>query len=266
MADDHLQVFSAQDWMKGKELPQQQKPLSRLYTYGVRRVKKTGELQVFLGKGKYDGNNALEQHEMWSESIEEVRLRAQELLEAWKTQPSSRVPAALVIQPGVFCVHADGDGHHNCLVIGRSEDPEPVFHALMLTTNPRWNLWSREATEVEVAQLVPRSRLMSWLAPVTRPVSEFFLATRRTDPSTLLRYQTEFQPAFQRHPRGTLTPDLKRALNAWARWYSEKLTRIQRGVGLRLQSRKPASREEDYSGSEQDLFEALGCTPEPFET
>jgi hypothetical protein len=42
------------------------------------------------------------------------------------------------------------------------------------------------------------------------------------------------------------------ALRAWAKWYSERLNRIvdQMGKGART---------EDYSGYEQDLFEALGC-------
>ena len=192
--------FTAQDWMKGKQPPQQkpqQKPQSRMYTYGVRRIKKTGELQAFWGKGAYGAGNAVATHEMWSTSSEAVRLKAEELLAAWKAHPPENTPVQL--QPGVFCVHADSGGHHNCLIIGRSDYPEPVFHVLMLTTNSRWNIWCREATEVEIAQLVPRSRLQSWLAPVTRPASEFFAATRITDPSTLLRYRDEFRPAFRNY-------------------------------------------------------------------
>lgn len=44
---------------------------------------------------------------------------------------------------------------------------------------------------------------------------------------------------------------LDKALAAWARWYSRKLDRIaNRGCG---------ADSVDYSGYEQDLFEALGC-------
>jgi hypothetical protein len=45
---------------------------------------------------------------------------------------------------------------------------------------------------------------------------------------------------------------LEKALKAWAKWYSAKLDRI----GAQIERGK---RVEDYSGAEQDLFEALGC-------
>jgi hypothetical protein len=45
---------------------------------------------------------------------------------------------------------------------------------------------------------------------------------------------------------------LKKALKAWVKWYSAKLDRIDAQV-------TSGNRMEDYSGSEQDLFEALGC-------
>ena len=52
---------------------------------------------------------------------------------------------------------------------------------------------------------------------------------------------------------------LLKALNAWSIWYSERLDRIS-----------TEGSKEDYSGYEQDLFEALHCqagdlTPEDFE-
>jgi hypothetical protein len=47
--------------------------------------------------------------------------------------------------------------------------------------------------------------------------------------------------------------ELKKALSAWAKWYSARLDRINEGS------------KEDLSGYEQDLFEALGCDTEPFE-
>ena len=48
---------------------------------------------------------------------------------------------------------------------------------------------------------------------------------------------------------------LKTAMTAWAKWYSARLDRINK-------AKTPI---EDYSGYEQDLFEALGCSTEPFE-
>lgn len=45
--------------------------------------------------------------------------------------------------------------------------------------------------------------------------------------------------------------ELERALAAWARWYSARLSRINSGSN------------EDYTGHEQDLFEAIGCSTEP---
>lgn len=44
------------------------------------------------------------------------------------------------------------------------------------------------------------------------------------------------------------TEKLDKALKAWAIWYSKRLERISKGS------------KEDYTGYEQDLFEALGCT------
>lgn len=49
---------------------------------------------------------------------------------------------------------------------------------------------------------------------------------------------------------------LRLALRCWAKWYSEKLDRI-----AEVQDRG-GERKEDYSGYEQDLFEALGCKVE----
>lgn len=237
-------------------------PQKRLYTYGVRRSKKTGELQAFWGKGEYGGTKALALHQMLADSTDAARIKAEELLAAWKDpQDPDSDNQSLPLRPGVFCVHSDSDGHHNCLIIGHTNDPEPLFHVLMLTTNPRWNRHCRPATEVEIAQLIPQSRLQSWLAPVSRPVSEFFLASRMTDPSTLVRYWEEFGQVFERHPLGTLTPNLKKALNAWARWYSERVTRIQRELEQRGQRPRQGL---NHSRHEQDLFEALGCHPEPF--
>lgn len=234
--------FTLQDWMKGGSPPVT--VTETMYTYGVRRAKKTGGLQCFWGKGEYSGNNALVTQKAWVKSSEEARKKAEELLAAWKVQPKSNEqgPPALALQPGVFCVHSDGDGHHNCLIIGRTEVPEPLFHVLMLTTNPRWNSFCRRATEVEIAQLIPRSRLQSWLAPVTRPVSEFFLASRMTDPRTLKEYWHEFEPAFRRYSL-TLTQELKQALNDWAKWQSKR-TKCE--------------------SVERALFEAMGNTEEPF--
>lgn len=48
-----------------------------------------------------------------------------------------------------------------------------------------------------------------------------------------------------------MNPALENALRAWAQWYSRKLDRIEAGSG------------EGYAGSEQDLFEALGCPGVP---
>ncbi len=45
----------------------------------------------------------------------------------------------------------------------------------------------------------------------------------------------------------TGTPDHIKSFKAWANWYSARLERINNGS------------KEDYSGYEQDLFEALGC-------
>lgn len=214
-----------------------------MFTYGVRRTK-AGELQCFWGKGEYSGNNALAQHTRWLKHSDEAKKKAEELLSAWRGRPKggNTNSAALALQPGVFCVHSDGEGHHNCLIIGRSEKPEPVFHVLMLTRNPRWNRFCRPASEVEIAQLVPSSRVHSWLAPVSRPISEFFLATRMTDPKTLRDYWQEFEPAFSRYSL-TLTPELKRALNDWAKWQSKRQKR---------------------DTVERVLFEAMGSSIEPF--
>jgi hypothetical protein len=49
-----------------------------------------------------------------------------------------------------------------------------------------------------------------------------------------------------------MTTDLERALKAWASWYSARLDRIAK----QLERGEP---HEDYTGYEQDLFEALGC-------
>jgi hypothetical protein len=46
---------------------------------------------------------------------------------------------------------------------------------------------------------------------------------------------------------------LRAALAAWRRWYGARLGRI----AVRMDRGEPP--QEDYSGYEQDLFEALGC-------
>lgn len=48
-----------------------------------------------------------------------------------------------------------------------------------------------------------------------------------------------------------MTKQLRRALEAWGRWYSARLDRIAAGAA------------EDYAGYEQDLFEAIGCRGVP---
>ena len=50
---------------------------------------------------------------------------------------------------------------------------------------------------------------------------------------------------------------LRKALTAWAKWYSARLVRIDGQLAK-------GGAHEDYSGYEQDLFEALGCSTEPF--
>ena len=50
----------------------------------------------------------------------------------------------------------------------------------------------------------------------------------------------------------TLTPEQEKALAAWQRWYSAKLTRISE----QLDKGKAI---EGYSGAEDDLHQAFGC-------
>ena len=54
-----------------------------------------------------------------------------------------------------------------------------------------------------------------------------------------------------------LTTKQAKALKAWLKWYSAKLDRINADLSGR---KKP---QEDYSGYEQDLFEAFYCDPDP---
>ena len=66
---------------------------------------------------------------------------------------------------------------------------------------------------------------------------------KKEPPPRLLGYE------WHRVRRLNEDPRLRKALDAWAQWYSRKLDAIAR-EGISAGS---------YSGSEQDLFEALGC-------
>lgn len=48
--------------------------------------------------------------------------------------------------------------------------------------------------------------------------------------------------------------DQLKAIKVWCNWYSAKLDRIEA-----VAQEHPMSLHEDYSGAEQDLYEAFGC-------
>ena len=50
-----------------------------------------------------------------------------------------------------------------------------------------------------------------------------------------------------------MTPELRRALKAWARWYSARLARINAALDAGWNVT------EAQAGAEQDVFEAIGC-------
>jgi hypothetical protein len=223
--------FSLREWMNGEDPPPvQRSPEIRQYTYGIRITKKG--VQAFWGKGVINEPNIIEGYQVEATNGELAKWKAEALLVEWhQRSPASQQtiiahregvahkahreakkvakkirtavppegPPVLALGPGAFCVHSDSGGHHNCLIVDVTEDlGEPLFHALMLTTNPRWNPGSRLATPIEVAQLLPTAQRQSWLAPVSRPTCEFFLATRMVDPEVLKGCQREFGPHFER--------------------------------------------------------------------
>lgn len=54
-----------------------------------------------------------------------------------------------------------------------------------------------------------------------------------------------------------MTDTQKVAINAWCKWYADRMDNL-----IQLSVEELVG--DDYSGYEADLFEAFGCTSEPF--
>lgn len=63
---------------------------------------------------------------------------------------------------------------------------------------------------------------------------------------------TDLYEGFRAGFHSAMNPEQIKAIKAWCNWYSAKLARI----GAQMDA---GQRHEDYSGAEQDLFEAFGC-------
>jgi hypothetical protein len=202
--------YTLQDYLNGKELPVEVKPIPMVtWTCGVLRGR-GGTFRAFWTR-----TSLLNEFVVASTIVvtrqnnsKAVRQTAEDMLQSYLADPPPfslvddadpvLVPVVeglllstpVTLGAGSICTHNDGTSHHMAVVVDVVGE---MAHALFLTTNPRWNYYARLATPAEATLLGQRSERPSYLAPVVRPVREFYRSTGETPVED---YQREFARAF----------------------------------------------------------------------
>jgi len=208
-------AFSLQDYISGKALPEIQRlPLVATiqWTYGVRRGAKRKRLTAFWTRSVLDPHETtlISETILAPENDSTVpRQKAEELLARYLATPETfEAPRAIAPQAsravapqapksmfraGSICTHNDGEGHHMALIVSVVGD---MAHALFLTSSSRWNRYARLAQDSEATTLGQRGQKRSFLAPVVRPLSEFYRCTAVLEYPNMEAYRAEFAKAF----------------------------------------------------------------------
>jgi hypothetical protein len=171
------------------------KPPAITYTYGVKLLKKTRFRPFVIPKGALLPSHIVMQKEGQIPYDEAVALA-----ESWakkhrqdaqeREREKNKQPTPVPITAGTILVHNDPQGTHHAVILDiQGEDA----HALFLTSKARWrDTKPRLATDSEchLFGLVPKET--TYIAPVVRPLREFYAVKGQLPPECLHELQEEF--------------------------------------------------------------------------
>jgi hypothetical protein len=192
MADQEPQPnlsFSVEDWMSAKPTPDGlYRAPGTAFVYGLRQTK--SGIGAYWAEVKNDRTpdlgRVLSQHLLiTTKGSAFVSAKAAELLAKHSALP--------VLGVGSICTHNDGQGTHPALILSVSNKNA---QALFLTSRPGWNQHARCATAAETSMFMGRGTKRSYLAPVTRPLSEFFCHMGLLQYPDVRKYIAEFCFSF----------------------------------------------------------------------
>lgn len=207
-------MFSAKDYIEGKEPPRLEReesgtyPMPLLRYFGVARNAK-GRIYPFVvkEKGKVP-DNCLEVHQCFvsdTETPQSIADRADRLVDKYEAvsfmgqNPQDGLEPPIVV--GSITYHIDARGSHLALVLDvRDFDCKALF----LTSNPLWNKFARLLTkdEISLAGLITKKK-QTYFAPVIRAIGQFtaYESVSNFSADRVSRLLREFEKGFSNEER-----------------------------------------------------------------
>jgi len=205
--------FTLKDYISGKAIPKS-KPVATMivWTCGVLRGKK-GFFRTFCTRTDvsthefifasttvlaFDNDSTLPR-----QKAEEILKYLDEFPPPFSLVDEKEVPLVSDITPpviplsmikvGSICTHNDGVGHHMAAIVDVVGN---MAYALFLTSLKNWNYYARKATPIEATVMGQRGSRESFLAPVVRPITEFYRHVGILPEDQTEVFKREFAKAF----------------------------------------------------------------------
>ena len=206
--------FTLKDYISGKAIPKS-KPVATMivWTCGVLR-RKRGGFQTFCTRTDVSPNEFIfasttvlafnNDSTLPRQKAEEILKYLDEFPPPFSLVDEKEVPLVSdiitppvvplsMIKAGSICTHNDGQRHHMTAIVDVVGN---MAYALFLTSLKNWNYYARKATSIESAVLGQRGPRESFLAPVVRPITEFYRHVGILPEDQTEVFKREFAKAF----------------------------------------------------------------------
>jgi len=206
--------FTLKDYISGKAIPKS-KPVATMivWTCGVLRGKK-GFFRTFCTRTDVSAHEFIfasatilaldDDSTLPRQKAEEMLKYIEEFPPPFSPVDEKEVPLVSdiitppvvplsMIKAGSICTHNDGQRHHMAAIVDVVGN---MAYALFLTSLKNWNYYARKATSIESAVLGQRGPRESFLAPVVRPITEFYRHVGILPEDQTEVFKREFAKAF----------------------------------------------------------------------